>query len=202
MANYLDLPTQDQQANILASNVRSDILHAKAFISESNIRKVLLGLASEWLYLKEKSIEICDEYNPATTTAFIEEWEQTVGIPGECFDNTGTLEDRRNKVLLKLASTNATTARQFEAIGEILGFDISVEPAAESDAVLLPATLPIVLIAEADIPFTIIVNLTGVVQQVLPQQLPFTLTSDPSEILVCLFDKLKPAHTNVIFRYL
>jgi len=133
--------TQTQQADILAQYLRDDNLHEAKNREGSTLRKILLGLASEWLNFRSKINEVYNEYNPKTTTKMIEEWERFVGIPDNCIPVASTIEQRRLNVLLKLAG---------------ISFALTF---------------------------------------------PFTLTSQQPAILDCLFNKLKPANTQLFFRY-
>jgi len=82
--------TQIEQADILAQYLRDDVLHEGKNKEGSTLRKVLLGLATEWLNFRDKINEVANEYNPQKTTALIEEWEGFVGIPDSCIPVAST----------------------------------------------------------------------------------------------------------------
>jgi len=192
--------TVTEQTDVLASYLPNDNLHALKNKEGSNLRKILIGLASQWLSFRNTINSIYYEYDPSQTTDLIEEWETFVGIPDDCIGNTGTLEQRRLNILLKLSGINATTAEQFEAIALILGYVVDVQ--AGLDIGGFPLVLPFILLDAAEAPFTIIVTLSAADSPSgFPLVFPFTLTDGTPDILNCLFDKLKPANTNVIFRY-
>lgn len=192
--------TQTQQADILAQYLRDDSLHEAKNKDGSTLRKILIGLASEWLNFRSKINEVSNEYNPKTTTKLIEEWEQFVGIPDDCIPVASTIEQRRLNVLLKLAGINATTEKQFKNIASILGYNIEVSNGVSTST--FPLTLPFLLISEASAPFTIVITLPSSIQpNGFALTFPFTLTSQQPAILDCLFNKLKPANTQLFFRY-
>lgn len=192
--------TQTQQADILAQYLRDDSLHEAKNRDGSTLRKILIGLASEWLNFRSKINEVSNEYNPKTTTKLIEEWEQFVGIPDDCIPVASTIEQRRLNVLLKLAGINATTEKQFKNIASILGYNIEVSNGVSTST--FPLTLPFLLISEASAPFTIVITLPSSIQpNGFTLIFPFTLTSQQPAILDCLFNKLKPANTQLFFRY-
>ncbi len=192
--------TATEQTNILAQYLRNDRLHAAKNKEGSNLRKVLLGLASQWLRFRDSANDLYHEYDPSQTTKFIEEWEKVVGIPDGCISNNTTLEKRRLNILLKLAGINATTAKQFENIAAIFGYIIKVQNGVDTST--FPLTLPFVLLSAAEAPFTIVVTLNIADKpQGFPLTFPFTLTSGIPDILLCFFNKLKPANTRVVFRY-
>ena len=192
--------TQTQQADILSQYLRDDSLHEAKNRDGSTLRKILLGLASEWLNFRDKINEVSSEYNPQKTTALIQEWEQFVGIPDDCIPVASTIEQRRLNVLLKLAGINATTEKQFKNVASILGYNIEVSNGVSTST--FPLTLPFLLISEASAPFTIVITLPSSIQpNGFALTFPFTLTSQQPAILDCLFNKLKPANTQLFFRY-
>jgi uncharacterized protein YmfQ (DUF2313 family) len=192
--------SQTQQADILAQYLRDDNLHEAKNREDSTLRKILLGLASEWLNFRDKINEVANEYNPQKTTALIQEWEQFVGIPDDCIPVASTIEQRRLNVLLKLAGINATTEKQFKNVASILGYNIEVSNGVSTST--FPLTLPFLLISEASAPFTIVITLPSSIQpNGFALTFPFTLTSQQPAILDCLFNKLKPANTQLFFRY-
>ena len=192
--------TQPQQADTLAQYLRDDSLHEAKNRDDSTLRKILLGLASEWLNFRNKTNEVANEYNPQKTTLLIQEWEQFVGIPDSCIPVASTIEQRRLNVLLKLAGINATTEKQFKNVASILGYNIEVSNGVSTS--IFPLTLPFLLISEASAPFTIVITLSSSIKPSgFALTFPFTLTSQQPAILDCLFNKLKPANTQLFFRY-
>jgi uncharacterized protein YmfQ (DUF2313 family) len=198
---FLDNRTITDQTAVLAQYLRNDNLHAQKNNPSSKLYKVLQGLAYEFLRERDLINEIYQEYDPNNTTKLLEEWEAFVGIPDSCFSNTGTIDQRRKNILLKLVGSNATTKQQFEKIATILGFNITVSSGADIGNVL-PLTLPFILQDQGEAPFTIIVSLNSSLESnLLPLTLPFTLSSGGAEILRCFLEKLKPANTKLIYRY-
>ena len=192
--------TQPQQADILAQYLRDDNLHEAKNRDDSTLRKILLGLASEWLNFRDKINEVVNEYNLQKTTALIQEWEEFVGIPDSCIPVASTIEQRRLNVLLKLSGINVTTEKQFKNVASILGYNIEVSNGVSTST--FPLTLPFLLISEASAPFTIVITLPSSIKPSgFPLTFPFTLTSQQPAILDCLFNKLKPANTQLFFRY-
>lgn len=192
--------TQPQQADTLAQYLRDDSLHEAKNRDDSTLRKILLGLASEWLNFRNKINEVANEYNPQKTTLLIQEWEQFVGIPDSCIPVASTIEQRRLNVLLKLAGINATTEKQFKNVASILGYNIEVSNGVATS--IFPLTLPFLLISEASAPFTIVITLSSSIKPSgFALTFPFTLTSQQPAILDCLFNKLKPANTQLFFSY-
>jgi len=197
MLNEISL---DQQTNILASYLRDDPLYESKNIEGEPLRKILKGLATQFLDTRNKINYTVEQYNLTKTTDLISEWESFVGIPDGCIKNTGTLEQRRLNILLKLAGINATTKKQFENIAKVLGYNIDVETGVDTST--FPMTFPIILMSPAEAPFIIVVTLDASLKPAgFPLKFPISFTSDVPDILKCLFNKLKPAHCKLYFRY-
>jgi uncharacterized protein YmfQ (DUF2313 family) len=189
------------QTDILAQYLRDDRLHEAKNKEGSTLRKILEGLALEWLNFNDKLDKVSNEYNPTSTTDLIQDWETFVGIPDSCISVASTLEQRRLNILLKLAGVNVSTETQFKNIAAILGYNIQVSNGIVTST--FPLVLPFLLIEEASAPFTIVITLpSSLAPKGFPLTLPFTLTSQQPQILNCLFNKLKPANTQLFFRYL
>jgi uncharacterized protein YmfQ (DUF2313 family) len=197
---FIEERSLTKQTDILAGYLRNDDLHLAKNKEGSGLRKILIGLAHQWGVFRNLVNEIHAEYDPENTTALIEEWEGFVGIPDSCLSNTGTLEQRRQNILLKLAGINTATAKQFETVALALGFTITVENGVDSST--FPLTLPFILLSEAEAPFTIVITLSASdAPNGFPLTLPFTLSAFEPDLLLCFFQRLKPANTNLVFRY-
>jgi uncharacterized protein YmfQ (DUF2313 family) len=192
--------TQQEQARILANYLRDDKLHQAKNQKDSNLYKILVGLAEGWLDFRNNANAIVDNYNINNSLLLIEEWEQMVGIPDNIFDISGDIETRKRNILLKLAGSKAETKEQFERIGKILGFDIQVEPAFKYSR--FTYTFPVLLLNEGSSPFVILVNIN---KSLKPNGFSFKFTFkfsiDSADILKLFFNKIKPSNTIIIFRY-
>jgi uncharacterized protein YmfQ (DUF2313 family) len=192
--------TQQEQARILANYLRDDKLHQAKNQKDSNLYKILVGLAEGWLDFRNNANAIVDNYNINNSLLLIEEWEKAVGIPDNIFDISGDIETRKRNILLKLAGSKAETKEQFERIGEILGFDIQVEPAFKYSR--FTYTFPVLLLNEGSSPFVILVNIN---KSLKPNGFSFKFTFkfsiDSADILKLFFNKIKPSNTIIIFRY-
>jgi len=192
--------TQQEQARILANYLRDDKLHEAKNQENSNLYKILVGLAEGWLDFRNNANDVVDNYNINNSLLLIEEWEQMVGIPDDIFDISGNLETRKRNVLLKLAGSKAETKQQFERIGKILGFDIEVEPAFKYSR--FTYKFPVLLLNEGSSPFVIVVNIN---KSLKANGFPFTFTfkfsTNPADILKLFFNKIKPSNTIIVFRY-
>lgn len=186
------LHTQKQHANSLASYLPNDRLFSGKLNDESELRKLLTGLAEELQRAERYTSDFFEQRDIEKTTDLIEEWESAVGIPDGCFTNDGTIEERRNHVLIKLAQSIQTT-KDFERIGELLGFQyLSVIPLLSSDNPPIPIELP-------KARFIVLVTGVGVAPKNPPYTVPF-IPSKGDSLIQCLFERIKPANVRFIYR--
>lgn len=164
----------------------------------SNLRQFLSGLGIETGRVNGQLDLFRRETLPDETTLLLEEWERAVGIPDTCFKLGGTVEERRQQVLTKLAALGIQTSEDFVQLADDFGLTVTVESGALYFT--FPAELPIILFPdEQTARFTIVVRYT------LPDALSFTytfpigFTTDALTIMECLFRKLKPANCDLIF---
>lgn len=172
-------------------------------IEDSNFRKFLAGVSTEIIRIENKLKELADDYYIWTTDALLTEWERALGIPDTCFKVEGkTLDMRRRQVIAKLALSNVQTQEDFIFLACFLGFDITIETGTSHG--IFPMQFPILLGASAkQVRFTWIVIFKDRLRpsSVFPAQFPILLGLDDTGVLRCLFTKLKPAETRVLFRY-
>ena len=187
----------DLQADSLAAYLPSGELFKSARISDSNFRKLLLGLASELFNAEGYLVTAANEYDVRTTTLFIEEWESALGIPDDCFDTTGSIIQRRGQVLLKLYARGTQTVEDFIEIGNLLGITLTVTPGIQ--AIAFPLTFPVYFFftnIEARFSIFILSSTSG---SAFPLLLPFLLGPSSVSTLNCFLQKIKPANVNLIF---
>ena len=188
----------DQYTNSLADYLPGGCLFASAHISDSNFRKLLQGMAGELFRANGLLIEYSEQIIPDQTTKFIEEWESTLGIPDDCFTGTGTIDERRTDILVKLAALGVQTAEDFVDLATILGATVTVTPGI--DEISFPLIFPILMFETLkEARFTIVVQFTVQAANRFPFVFPFTFGDSTIAILECLFTKLKPANCDIIF---
>jgi len=191
--------TREVQADILAQYLPNNVCYQSAWEDGSVLRKILLGLASQWMDARAFFNDTYDEWNPNTTTKFITEWERMVGIPDECIPVADTLEQRRKNIVLKLGGLEAETEQQYINIANILGLSITIEKAS---TLAFPLMFPIVLINQDEAPFTLIIRVSGLTNiQSFPLNFPLDFSSNTSYILECLLNKVKQSHIILRFIY-
>lgn len=154
---------------------------------QKNLYMFLEGLAQEANRANELLRAYNDQYYPSETTDFLDEWEQTLALPDDCFQVIGVSDtDRRRNILVKLAGMSIQTVDDFEATALALGVIATVFPGEEA-----PIVPPVPK-------FTIVVTFEST--NVFPYTFPIIFGSDQISLIECVFRKAAPANCDVIFQ--
>ena len=192
----LDLETHAQR---LADYLPGGRVFQAKSMDDSNLRKLLRGLAHELFTADGYLRDFQEDIAPSVTTYFIEEWEQALGIPDSCFSGDGSITERRRDVVIKLASLGVQTAEDFEALGDIFGVTVTVRPGRYFNK--FPLVFPVLLFDTVkESRFTIVADFTVTASSRFPLTFPFTFGDATLTILECLFRRLKPGNCDIIFR--
>lgn len=167
-------------ADSLARYLPGGRLFKSANIKDTKFRNLLIGMAST-LYDTEGYLKtVANEYDIRTTTLLVKEWESALEIPDFCFDNSGTIEQRRLNVLVKLSSLGVQTERDFIDLALLFGVIVTIVPN--------PA-----------LKFTINVNFSLAIANAFPLPFPILFEGNGAIVLECLYNRVKPANCNIIF---
>jgi uncharacterized protein YmfQ (DUF2313 family) len=142
------------------------------------------------------------EIDPRTTEMLLDSWERVYGLPDACVGTGATIEERRAYLAAKVAETGGLSKAYFARLAQVLGYQdtaitsfvpascemrcdgaLRTEPWRMAWEVNLPHEIDNYAVFRADSPCTNPVDyyLTGAVE--------------------CLFSRLKPAHTVLLFTY-
>lgn len=120
--------TIEEHTDALASHLPGGRLFLAAMQDASVMRLFLKGLSVAHLDLESLLVLFAKELDISETTYLLDGWEKTVGIPDSCFQVEGkTIEERRNNVLIKLASLGVQTASDFVSLAAMFGVTVTVE---------------------------------------------------------------------------
>ncbi len=183
----------------LARYLPNDRLFAAKNVEGSNLRSLLNGLSAENFRTNGYLREYLDQIIPDKTEKFLGEWESALGIPDCCFTGTGTIEDRRRDVLVKLASLGVQTEQDFIDLAAMFGVSITIEKGSVSGG--FPLQFPALFFATAEnARFTIFINVTVPLQVTFPYSFPVPFGTRETGLIKCIFEKLKPANCNLVIR--
>ena len=191
---------EDHQYN-LAAYLPRGLAFTSAQDITTNFGKFINGLAGEICRTYKALNDLSEDYDILSTSELLPQWESSLGIPDNCFPATGTNAERRLHVLIKFAKMNVQTIAQMQALAVSLGFtDAIVRPYNES---LLPYDVPFTPVASLGMPdsrYYIVITAANAVVATPPYDVPFTPTANNSTLLTCVFNIVRPANCQVIYK--
>lgn len=193
--------TQEEQTQSLAHYLPGGRVWAAKNVADTLTRKLLFGLAGELVRVEDLIDEFREEVLPDKTTLFIDEWERALGIPCECFDGIGTVEERRNDVLAKLAMLGIQTAEDIRAlIATVYGLNVTITTPELDPNAVFTYTFPFTFgISEREAKFSIIIDYDDLPAAVVfPYTFPLPFMNREIRNIECLVRQLKPANVQVV----
>lgn len=167
---------------------------------ESNLRRLVKGLARAWARVDERADKLLLEASPATASELLSDWEEVLGLPGPCPSRAPSDLLRRFAAVARLSFQGGQSSQFFVDFAATLGFEVTVNS-------LGPATCESnceTPIYDAEWVFAWEVH--------APEVTPFFFTAGSSvagerlvevytDSLECEIEKSKPDQTVVHFRY-
>jgi len=199
--NVLD---KDKQADSMADYLpEGEVWQAKK-TEGTVLRKFLRGLTNQMSYVTGKQNEVLRETDINETEALLREWERTFGIPNEFIPIADTTEERRANILLTIQAFGTQIEEQFEALATLRGIDADVTPGSGGGTSTWPWIWPIIWIEpQPAARYTIVVTFTGVTSSsTWPWTWPIVWGIDPTAELRAMYEFLKPANCQILYRYL
>ena len=99
-------------------------------ISDTNLKKMLIALATELVNSHIRLEKLTLEAVPTTTDELLEEWEKLLGLPDACsllkFNGESTLNERKALILARIANKKPCTKAFLESFIESLGYKAEV----------------------------------------------------------------------------
>jgi len=192
-------PDLERHTRALADYMPNGPLFEAKNIQDSNFRQLLKGIAGELFTAQGYLITLEEEYFPDATNLFIDEWLKALQIPDGCLLGTGTNDEKRRDILVKLSSLGVQTKKDFEELAAIFGVTITIVTGDE--AASFPMSFPLIFFnTPADSRYTIIVNFPLPTGGFFIYNFPIVFGDKSQSILTCLFRRLRPANCQVIFR--
>jgi uncharacterized protein YmfQ (DUF2313 family) len=159
---------------------------------------IVKGLASELLRVERWIQSFRYHQIPDVTVLYLDEWEEALAIPDDCFPGTGNEAERLQHIRLKLSSLGLQSSDDFVALAAVFGQTVTVQGGIES--VLYPMPITDAKVARN----TIVVTFSVAQPLAFTYTFPFffgTQTTVDQQTIICLFTKLKPACNDIVFIY-
>lgn len=162
------------------------------------------ALAEELARIDAAGWSAIDEADPRTALALLPDWERVCGLPDVCGGSlAGTLQERRAAVVDKLTAEGGCSQAYFESLALAMGYTVQID-------VFRPFVAGVNRCGDKlggghAVRYNWRVRVTG------PRYTPFRAGAsqcgdklgeiDRASDLECKFNRLKPAHTRLIFSY-
>lgn len=162
---------------------------------------LLSGLAEELARIDGRADDLIRESDPRATSEMLGDWERALGLPDVCIEAIGTqtTAERRAAIVAKLVQIGGQSAAYYISVAAALGYTITItefDPHTVGHAVNHP-------LYGMDWRFAWQVNAgattrrwhdtTGAVND--------PLSSWGNGLLECVLNRIKPAHTVILFSY-
>lgn len=183
-----------EQAQSLANYMPGGKVWSAKAIAGTVIRGILDGLGVE-LWRTESVIEtFVQEIIPDETQAYLDEWESMLGIPDDVFKNPRTDAIRLRDINIKLAALGIQTAEDFVELAlDRFGITVTVTGGNATPGDFGSAK---------EATHTIVVEYINPEPNYFPLDFPIVFGSTDLGIMRLLFEKVKPATCNILFRSL
>lgn len=190
-------------AKAISENV---VLPSGLLRAGSTLYRLIRGFAPTMQRADMAIDELFAEMMPDETSKMVAEWERALAIPDDCFPGTGTIEQRRRHILLKLSSLGLQTRQDFENFAIDFGIAVQVRSGIEHVAVVeggYETALPTMALATfgsvKEARFTMVCTYTDPTGGF---EFDFAIPFGGEEVgrLNCLFERLKPSNVAIVFQ--
>ncbi len=167
--------------------------------AEATLTKLLNAWADELARVDGRAAQLIDETDPRTTTELLADWERVAGLPDPCVGADQTTVQRRAALHAKLTTLGGQSAAYFIAQGAGLGYTVTItefDQHTVADDVNHPLYgQPWQFAWQVNAPQDTVgvLDVNGTVDDPLAWW--------GNEALECSINRLKPAHTHVMFAY-
>lgn len=167
----------------------------------SNLAKTLALFTPALERLDARAEFMLFDVFPATAYESLDQWELTLGLPDPCRDGLGTVAQRQQDVVSRLADAGGESIAAIESYLATLGFIVTIQEFTPFRAGIGLAGDPLYGVAFANA-WTV----TAPLETVDPFRAGSGRAGEPlatwgNAVLECAVDELKPSHTIVNFIY-
>lgn len=168
----------------------------------SPLDKICEGNSEEFLRVDTRANQLIIELDPTKATELLPDWEKLLALPDPAFGSPETVQERRSLVVLKFSLHGGQSRQYFIDLIKKLGFDIKIKEhrpfragkSRSSDAIYTGVgwryTWTVQMLQAVVFHFRAGKSSAG-----------DPLVSYRNTVVQGIINKLKPAHTNVIYRF-
>jgi len=164
---------------------------------------VIDGLALTTQRSDSAAISLIQGAFPATADQLISEWNQTLGIIDPCFGAPTSSFTNQQQIVAKLSATGGQSPQYFIDLALSLGYVIKITQYTYH-SVMKPVTAALsskdwALTWQVD--FAVANSYTASVEQSVGSPIGSGGYPANMQAVICILNKYKPAHTNLIFKF-
>jgi uncharacterized protein YmfQ (DUF2313 family) len=171
---------------------------------EARLTRLLAAWAEELARLDARAARIVSESIPSDTLEMLPDWERVAGLPDDCGGELATtVAERRANLVVQLTRQGGATPAFFVSLAATLGYTVTIDEFRPFIAGLSRAGDALWGAAAVRYQWRVIVhgarltNFRTGASQCGDRLLKITHAED----LECLLNRLKPAHTRLVFAY-
>jgi uncharacterized protein YmfQ (DUF2313 family) len=151
----------------------------------NNLARLIDALAEELARIDARALELMEEAFPNTAVELLPDWERVAGLPGACTGELGTLQQRHSALMGVLTIERSLSQQYYIDLALRLGFVITIAETANFTWQVTAAQ-----------------DVNAVYFRVDISAIGDPLVQSATNLLECVFQALKPAHTIVTFNYI
>lgn len=161
--------------------------------------QLLTAWAQELIRIYARAQALVEEADPHTTFELLEDYERIFGLPTDCMAGSAqTLDQRRQALISQMVSVGGQSRAYFIALAAAVGYTITITEF-RPHTVMSDVNTAIYGLEFAYIWQVNGANLTAGSYLTVLGSVTDPLAVWGSNLITCLFNRLKPAHTAIIF---
>jgi len=168
----------------------------------ATITQLLAALSDEMARVDGRAWQIVEEADPRTTAELFLDWERVAGLPDTCAEAFGgeqTMAQRRAALVGKLVTLGGQSAAYYIGVSAALGYAITIT---EFHSHTVDDDVDAEICAEAwNFVWQVNAALNTVTDLTVDMTVDDPLAAWGNALLECVLERLKPAHTTVLFSY-
>lgn len=169
---------------------------------ESIVGGLLAALAAELARIDGRAGQLLEEADPRATAELFLDWERVAGLPDACvlaFDGEQAIAQRRTALIGKLTTVGGQSPDYYIGLAAAIGYAVTITEFAEhsvNDDVEHP-----LYGAAWNFAWQVNAALNSITEITVDDTVEDPLAAWGNALLECVINRLKPAHTTVLFSY-
>lgn len=166
------------------------------------LTRLLSGLSEELARVDGRAWQIAEEADPRTVAELFADWERVAGLPDACavaFGGTQTESQRRAALVGRLTPMGGQSPAYYIALAALIGYAITITEF-RSHTVDDDVNYPLYGGAW-DFAWQVNAALNTITEFTVDMTVEDPLAAWGNALLECVINRLKPAHTTLLFSY-